>query len=579
MFKQPENATLDAIRWMEHLNSLEEYNGAIKHAYNAKEKKFGNYSIDGYAETLGFPTNKRVLFEYRGCTCHSCPHCKIRPFRAMKKWIKDPKSGKKTEVKITRDELLEREETRLRAILAKIREIDNLSILDSDFDSSPSAALNASWHLHGGRFGVHQIIIKYACQWRKEWAALENEGRAPRSNAYPGLFKGTPLRQSGMSWGDEGITEDEFKQWVLEEEEGSGGGGGKPRFFGFAVVDLSSPPDVIKRHPHIPPIFTKRVINLEDLQGDLQSTLSAKQKKRMFPACENVFCYNAENYLATSEVLNYYAKKGLVYKVKYFVSYYRARPFRKFINSMVADRVQAIKDNQQSLQNWIKFIMNSAVGYFAIDRSKFLQTQVITSGKLYSALRNPRLKSLTPLTVEGHQLDPLHEAVAKKRRVVHSTALQVQIAVYQNSKLRFFRFLDVLRDYLVPGKYKMCYADTDSFLLALTEKTLIECVRPDKLAEWNDKIAPKWFAIDTPESSKEPGLLKEEASIESGWFIAISPKAYIMAECERSELEDQLVSRLNRERVYEILNENRDVNNGKIKKRSAKGCHRNVELR
>ena len=129
-----------------------------------------------------------------------------------------------------------------------------------------------------------------------------------------------------------------------------------------------------------------------------------------------------------------------------------------------------------------------------------------------------------------------------------------------------------------PGSYKFCYADTDSFMLALTRNELDLCVATNKLDDWHNIIKPKWLATECKRSQKEPGLLKEEARITSGWFLAPSPKCYILAEMEPNDLERKFLTATN---PYEVLEEyelSQEKIKNNIKKRSAKGCKRNINL-
>ncbi|CAG5106265.1 Oidioi.mRNA.OKI2018_I69.chr1.g2763.t1.cds [Oikopleura dioica] len=70
MFNQRENASIESIQWLEYCNSMTEYNGQIKHAYNHVEKKIAGYSVDGYFEDQ----DNIVVFEFRGCSFHYCPN-------------------------------------------------------------------------------------------------------------------------------------------------------------------------------------------------------------------------------------------------------------------------------------------------------------------------------------------------------------------------------------------------------------------------------------------------------------------------------------------------------------------------
>ena len=129
-----------------------------------------------------------------------------------------------------------------------------------------------------------------------------------------------------------------------------------------------------------------------------------------------------------------------------------------------------------------------------------------------------------------------------------------------------------------PGSTKFCYCDTDSFLIAMTEETLDLCVKDELKEEW-EILKPKWFAGETMASQKEPGLLKEEAGISRGWFLALSPKCYILCEKEPCEIEKRLVKKENEYKTFEILASINEEPPNKIAKKSAKGCNRKIPLR
>ena len=60
-----------------------------------------------------------------------------------------------------------------------------------------------------------------------------------------------------------------------------------------------------------------------------------------------------------------------------------------------------------------------------------------------------------------------------------------------------------------------------------------ELVLPALLEEWVIEIKPRWFADESARSQKTPGLLKSEFSIDSGQFVALSPKCYIFENGEK----------------------------------------------
>ena len=73
--------------------------------------------------------------------------------------------------------------------------------------------------------------------------------------------------------------------------------------------------------------------------------------------------------------------------------------------------------------------------------------------------------------------------------------------------------------------------------------------------------------------------LKEEAGISRGWFLALSPKCYIICEKDPCDLEKKLVAKENEFRTLEILDGIKEEPENTIKKKSAKGCNRKIPLR
>lgn len=116
-------------------------------------------------------------------------------------------------------------------------------------------------------------------------------------------------------------------------------------------------------------------------------------------------------------------------------------------------------------------------------------------------------------------------------------------------------------------------------MLALTRKELVDCVKADRLDDWHSIISPKWFATKCPKSQKEPGLLKEEARITRGWFLAPSPKCYMLSQMEPNELE---VEMLTSENPFKVLADFQETQSKEpenvIKKRSAKGVKQKINL-
>jgi hypothetical protein len=61
-------------------------------------------------------------------------------------------------------------------------------------------------------------------------------------------------------------------------------------------------------------------------------------------------------------------------------------------------------------------------------------------------------------------------------------------------------------------------------MLGLTEEKLSDCVKEDRRSEWDRDIKDRWFAGESEESQKTPGLLKTEAKLNSGIYVGLSSK-------------------------------------------------------
>ena len=153
-----------------------------------------------------------------------------------------------------------------------------------------------------------------------------------------------------------------------------------------------------------------------------------------------------------------------------------------------------------------------------------------------------------------------------------------------------------------PGSYRVCYTDTDSFLISMCESSLDDCVLPDKRREYFEHVKPQWFApecehpnpkscVPCKRAEKTPGMLKIEANLTSGFFLATSPKCYLVAESTTlSPLERKIIqfgtltdaAAAARDLLAEI--EALEIAEGdntpyNVLKKGAKGCHRKIKLR
>ena len=158
-----------------------------------------------------------------------------------------------------------------------------------------------------------------------------------------------------------------------------------------------------------------------------------------------------------------------------------------------------------------------------------------------------------------------------------------------------------------PGSYRVCYTDTDSFLISMCESDLDDCVRPNLRDKYLNEIKPKWFAPECTHSNpktcepckraeKTPGMLKVEANLTSGFYLATSPKCYMMAELksgmgdlerkiiqfgalDNNDDDDDARARQLLAEIEQLELDQGDDTPYSVLKKGAKGCNKKINLR
>jgi hypothetical protein len=76
----------------------------------------------------------------------------------------------------------------------------------------------------------------------------------------------------------------------------------------------------------------------------------------------------------------------------------------------------------------------------------------------------------TPLYKRHHFLESedgsgIHEVICKQRTVSDDKPVHVGISILQHSKLLMLKFVDFLRDFLIPGSYCLVYTGNEIYNL------------------------------------------------------------------------------------------------------------------
>ena len=135
--------------------------------------------------------------------------------------------------------------------------------------------------------------------------------------------------------------------------------------------------------------------------------------------------------------------------------------------------------NSSVVAETMKLLANSSHGYQIMDRSRHTVTKYLSDEKTHAAINRKMFEKLDHVNI------PLYEVELAKAQIEHKEPIIVGFFILQYAKLRmlelyynfFTRFCDV-------NKFEELEMDTDSLYLALAEKELEDCIRPEMRAEW-----------------------------------------------------------------------------------------------
>ena len=177
----------------------------------------------------------------------------------------------------------------------------------------------------------------------------------------------------------------------------------------------------------------------------------------------------------------YFIYKWVLFTQKnIFVEFTPKKCFNSCLQSAVDARRQGDENPKSSVvAETMKLLANSSYGYLIMDRSRHTVTKYLTDKKTHAAINSILIKKL------DHVNNSLHEVELAKAQIEQKEPMIVGVFILQYAKLRmielyynfFNRFCDV-------NKFEDLEMDTDSLYLALTEKELEDCIRPEARAEW-----------------------------------------------------------------------------------------------
>ena len=157
-----------------------------------------------------------------------------------------------------------------------------------------------------------------------------------------------------------------------------------------------------------------------------------------------------------------------------------------------------------------------------MNRSRDTVKKYLSDEKTHAAIKSKLLKKL------DHVNNSLYEVELAKAQIEHKEPMIIGFFVLQYAKLRMLElYYNFFARFCVVNMFEELEMDTDSLYLALAEKKLEDCMRPEMTAEWQrlrtnecvdiftaDAVAsffPRTCCVKHKQHDKrEPGLFKEE---------------------------------------------------------------------
>ena len=211
----------------------------------------------------------------------------------------------------------------------------------------------------------------------------------------------------------------------------------KGKLFGYVQCDTEVPENLRSKFNNVPTIF-KNTLFSKINTGDLIKNYAEEERLLSQPRKMLISSFTLQNGTLNTLLLLFYLQSGLVCKIG-----------------------------------------SCSYGYQIMDRSRHTVRSYLSDEKTHAAINSKLFKKL------DHVNKSLYEVELAKAQIEHKEPIFVGFFILQYAKLRnlelyyklFTRFCDA-------NKFEELEMDTDSLYLALAEKELEDCMRPEMRAEW-----------------------------------------------------------------------------------------------
>ena len=226
-------------------------------------------------------------------------------------------------------------------------------------------------------------------------------------------------------------------------------------------------------------MFKNTLVSKSDI-GDLMKNYAEEERFLSQPRKMLISSFTLQNGTLITPLLLFYLQLGVVCtKIHRFVEYTPKKCFNRFVQAAVDAGRQGDENAKSSVvAETMKLVANSSYAYQIMDRSRYIVTKYLTDKKTHAAINSKLFKKLDYVN------NSLYEVELAKAQIEHKEPIIVRFFILHYAKLPmlelyynfFTRFCDV-------NKFEELEMDTDSLYLALAEKELEDCIRPEKRAE------------------------------------------------------------------------------------------------
>ena len=242
------------------------------------------------------------------------------------------------------------------------------------------------------------------------------------------------------------------------------------------------------------------------------------------PRKKLISSFTLQNGTLITLLLSFYLQLGLVCtKIHRFVENTPKKCFNNFVQSAVDARRKGDENSNSSVvAETMKFPANSCYGYQILDKNRHTVTKYLTDEKTHAASNSKLFKRL------DHVNNSLFGVDLARAQIEHKEPFIVGFFILQYAKLRMLElYYNFFTKFCNVNKFEELEMDTDLQNLALAEKELEDCIRPEKRAAWQrlrskdcvdsftaDAVVnffPRTYFVKHKQHDKrEPYLFKEE---------------------------------------------------------------------